>query len=296
MENTNTRKRVAILGATGMLGSSIYKVLKDKCNLVLTARSQKQFDLLEKVYGGTSDHKKIIFDAVHYTIPVEHRVQDLDEVMGKVDLVINCIGVLNKFSSGKIPSAREYFMLNTELPISLSKIYGPKLIHPSTDCVFDGTAAPYVESSPPAPSYGLYGYAKLFADEVVKERSQVFRCCLIGEELSKDAFQLFTWFKRQRIAGGYTQWIITPITGVEFGNICWRILAEDIKITPNLLHFATPPISKFDILHQYKELKGLDIELNRDNSVSANKSLGTEYPEELAKLRIADFATQLGEL
>ena len=288
--------RVAIIGSTGMLGSSVYKVLKNKCDLVLTARSQQQFDLLEKVYGGTSKHTKIIFDAVHRTIPSEHRVQDLSECIGKVDLVINCIGVLNKFSSGKVPTPREYFMINTELPINLSKIYGPKLIHPSTDCVFDGTVAPYAESTSPAPSYGFYGYAKLFADEVVKERSQVFRCCLIGEELCKDSFQMFTWFRRQKSVGGYTHWIITPITGVEFGNMCWRILSENIKIATGLLHLATPAISKYDILQQYKELKGLDIELIPDDAVKVNKSLITEYPEELAKLRIADFTTQLKEL
>lgn len=291
------RKRVAIIGATGMLGSSVYKVLKDKCDLVLTARSQLQFNQLEKVHRGTSEHRKIIFDVVHHTISLEHRVQDLSEFIGEVDLVINCIGILNKFSSGKTPTAREYFMINTELPISLSKIYGRKLIHPSTDCVFDGTAAPYTESSAPAPSYGLYGYAKLFADEVVQERSQVFRCCLIGEELREDAFQMFTWFKRQeRVVGGYTNWIITPITGTEFGNVCWRILSEGIEIVPNLLHLATPAISKYDILRQYKELKGLDVELIPNIDVQVNKTLTTEYPEELAKLRIVDFATQLREL
>jgi len=280
-----------------MLGSSVYKVLKDKCDLVLTARSQKQFDQLEKVYGGTSKHKKIIFDAVHHTISPEHRVQDLSELIGEVDLVINCIGVLNKFLPGQTPTPREYFMINAELPINLSKIYGSKLIHPSTDCVFDGTAAPYVESSAPAPSYGLYGYAKLFADEVVQERSQVFRCCLIGEELREDAFQIFTWFKQQKsVVGGYTNWIITPITGIEFGNVCWRILSEGIEIVPGLLHLATPAISKYDILRQYKELKNLDIELIPNIDVHVNKTLTTEYPEELAKLRIASFAQMISEL
>lgn len=290
------KKRVAIIGATGMLGSSIYKVLKDKCNLVITSRSRRQFNLLENVYGGTSAHTKIIFDAMHSTRSSEHLVQNLSERIGKVDLVINCIGVLNKFRPGQTPTPREYFMINTELPINLSKIYGSKLIHPSTDCVFNGTDAPYTESSSPAPSYGIYGYAKLFADEAVKERSHVFRCCLIGEELREDAFQMLTWFKRQQSVGGYTHWIITPITGVEFGNICWRILTEKIKIKPNLLHLATPPISKYEILYQYKELKHLDVELIRNDTVRTNKSLATEYPEELAKLRIADFDTQLREL
>lgn len=292
------QKRVVILGATGMLGSSVYKVLKDKCDLVLTARSQAQFDLLEKVYGGTSKHKKIIFDVVRPTIPSEWLVQDLSERIGvgDVDLVINCIGVLNKFLPGKTPTPREYFMINTELPINLSKIYGPKLIHPSTDCVFDGTANSYTESSPYAPSYGLYGYAKLFADEVVRERSLVLRCCLIGEELRDDAFQMFTWFKRQKTAGGYTNWIITPITGVEFGNVCWRILTENISLAPGLLHLATEPVSKYDILKRYKELKGLDVELTRDDSVKVNKSLSTEYPELVERLKIASFDQMMREL
>ena len=98
------KKRIAIIGATGMLGSSVYKVLKDKCDLVLTARSQEQFDLLEKVHGGTSIHKKIIFDVLHPDLLSEHKVQDLTELIGvgDIDLVINCIGVLNKFPLVKL--------------------------------------------------------------------------------------------------------------------------------------------------------------------------------------------------
>lgn len=292
------RKRIAIIGATGMLGSSVYKVLKDKCDLVLTARSQAQFDKLEEVYGGTSEHKQLIFETARLTIPSEWLVQDLSERIGvgDIDLVINCIGILNKFSSGQTPTPREYFMINTELPINLSKIYGPKLIHPSTDCVFDGTANPYTESSPYAPSYGIYGYSKLFADEVVKERSLVLRCCLIGEELRDDAFQMFTWFKKQKTAGGYTNWIITPITGVEFGNVCWRILMENISLAPGLLHLATEQISKYDVLKKYKELKGLDVELTCNDTVTANKSLTTEYPDLITKLRIASFDQMMREL
>jgi len=290
------RKRVAIIGATGMLGSSVYKVLKDKCDLVLTARSEEKFNQLDAVYGGVLDHTRILFDAVHPTIPQIHRVQDLTEQIGDVDMVINCIGVLNKFEPGATPTTREYFMINTELPIALSMIYGPKLIHPSTDCVFDGKDGPYHESAQPSPSYGLYGYAKVFADEVVKQRSQVFRCCLLGEELSPAAFQMFTWFKQQECVGGYTEWYISPITGVEFGKMCWRILDKQIEITPNLLHIATPQLSKYDILVDYMTEKGLDIEIRRDDSVRADKTLVTNWPDQLAKLQIADFDTQLREL
>jgi len=290
------RKRIAIIGATGMLGSSVYGALKDKCDLVLTARSADKFDQLDKVYGGVLDHTRMLFNAVHPMTPTIHRVQDLAEQIGDVDMVINCIGVLNKFRGGQIPTPHEYYMINTELPIALSMTYGSKLIHPSTDCVFDGKNGPYTENSPPAPSYGLYGYTKIFADVVVQLRSQVFRCCLLGEELDPDAFQMFTWFKRQERVEGYNKWVISPITGVEFGKVCWRILDEGIEIGPNLLHIATPPLSKYRILQMYRVQNGLEVEVRQDDNVTANKVLVTEYPEELAKLRIADFGTQLDEL
>ena len=60
-----SKYKVAIIGSTGMLGNSAYKVLKDKCDLVLTARTQQKFDLLESVHGGTENHKKILFDVTN---------------------------------------------------------------------------------------------------------------------------------------------------------------------------------------------------------------------------------------
>ncbi len=289
--------RIAIIGATGMLGSSVYKTLKDKCDLVITARNEGKFAQLEKAYGGTRHHTKIIFDAVDYVYPSHIRVNNLQQEIGQVDMVINCVGVLNKFAAGETPSVHEYYMINTELPINLARCYGSKLIHPSTDCVFDGKVPPYSEVSPPSPSYGIYGYAKLIADEVVCTQSLVLRCCLIGEEIYDDAFQMFAWIKRQKRAGGYTKWMITPITGVEFGNVCWR-MACSLRPYPEggLLHLATPSISKYEILKKYIEVRQLKVDLYEDDSKVADKSLVTEYPFELAALEIASFDQQMEEL
>ena len=288
--------KVAILGATGMLGNGVYKVLKDKCDLVLTARSQEKFDQLEKVHGGTDKHQKIIFDVYNPYVPVELRLNHLVGTIGEVDMVINCVGVLNKFAPGMTPTTRAYFEINTVLPIWLSRWYGSKLIHPSTDCVFDGKDGQYSESSPYSPSYGTYGYAKMFADEVVKEHSLVLRCCLIGEELDPNAFQMFSWIKRQAQAGGYIDHIISPITNIEFANVCWRILTEKIEIPPMILHLATPPKSKYDILHDYIAVKKLDVQLSSDGSYHAYKDLVTDYPDILAKLRIVPYHAMMAAL
>jgi dTDP-4-dehydrorhamnose reductase len=291
-----SRYRIAILGATGMLGNSAYKVLKDRCDLVLTARTQKKFDILETVHGGIEKHEKIIFD-VNPAESLYLRMDKLIENIGHVDLVINCVGVLNKFAPGMTPTPAQYYAINTEFPIYLSRWYGKTLIHPSTDCVFDGIDnQTHSESSSYSPSYGIYGYAKMFADEIVKEKSLVLRCCLIGDELEPDAFQMFSWIKRQKNAGGYTKHIISPVTGIEFANICWRILTEKIEISPMILHLATPPISKYQILHRYIVLKNLQVELHQDPSVSLYKVLTTNYQDILDKLRIASFDDMMKEL
>lgn len=289
--------RIAIIGATGMLGSSVYKTLKDKCDLVLTARSQEKFDKLEEVHGGIRHHTGIIFDAVNYDTPSSIHVASLARRIGPVDLAINCIGVLNKFAPGKTPSVREYYMINMALPIQLSWLFRSKLIHPSTDCVFDGTSAPYSESSSPSPSYGIYGYAKLIADEEVRARSLVLRCCLIGEELYDDAFQMFAWIKRQKRAGGYTHWFISPITGVEFGKVCWRIATQNfIYPEGGLVHLATPQLSKYEILEKYIEVRQLDVQLWADASKQADKTLITEHPDMVKALQIAPFEQMMEEL
>lgn len=292
--------RIAILGATGMLGNSAYKTLKDKCDLVITARSNERFDELERVRGTSKNEvKKIIFNVTDDPKTLPERTRVLIEEIGEVNLVINCIGVLNKFAPGMTPTPRQYYAINTEFPIYLSQWYERKLIHPSTDCVFSGkvdTAHLYSENSSYSPSYGIYGYAKMFADEVVKERSLVLRCCLIGEELSSNAFQMLAWVQRQQTAGGYTQHIISPITGVEFTNVCWRILTEQIGIEPMILHLATPPISKYAILEKYIVVKNLPVVLTPDSSVVLCKALSTDYQPIFDKLKVASLDDMLKEL
>ena len=106
---------------------------------------------------------------------------------------------------------------------------------------------------------------------------------------------MFSWFKRQKTASGYTNCIITPITGVEFANVCWRILTENLPWT-GLLHIATEPISKYEILKKYKEVKGLNIELLRDPSVKINKSLITNFSRAYETLKVASFDQMMEEL
>ena len=53
---------IALVGPTGMLGSMVYNVLKDKYNLVLIFRNQEKLAVLDDFYGSVKNHNIIKFD------------------------------------------------------------------------------------------------------------------------------------------------------------------------------------------------------------------------------------------
>ena len=111
------------------------------------------------------------------------------------DYIINGVGVLNKFVDAN-PSDGIY--LNSVFPHFLAdciKDSDTKLIHISTDCVFEGTKGCYTEQDiPDATSY--YGRSKALG-EVVDDKNLTIRTSIIGTELKKNGIGLFHWFLNQ---------------------------------------------------------------------------------------------------
>ena len=56
-------KKVLLLGATGMLGSAVYDVLKNKYELILAVRDKEKINLLNQKYGGVDKNRVVLFDA-----------------------------------------------------------------------------------------------------------------------------------------------------------------------------------------------------------------------------------------
>src|SRR3989338_3036495 len=136
-------KNIAISGATGMLGSMLFKVFKDKFNLILMARSKQKFEALFQAYGKSRYSKIVLFDffniygdfikkSANSTHPNFLR---LVKKIGKIDAFINCAGIINRFSN---QDPVRTFFINSALPHLLSNFYKEKLIHITTDCVFSG--------------------------------------------------------------------------------------------------------------------------------------------------------------
>lgn len=280
------RKRVLVLGSTGMVGSGISAALKDKCDLVLTSTKMSNFDYLEDRYGSFKDHIRLHYNVVE---PLEN----LQDASNPVDMVINCIGAIARGNDKN--TLENAWRLNIDWPIELADFFGDKVVHISTDCVFDGTEGPYDESSCPTPSYGSYGYSKLFG-EIIQDYAKVLRCCVIGEAVQPHSNSLLDWFRHcsDDEVWGYTKWYSSPVTSIELGNICFKILNNPDFPQVGLFHLAAERVSKFDILTKYKELRKLSCHIIPESpSFQQDKTLIAQCP---SLIKIPSFDKMLTEM
>lgn len=97
------------------------------------------------------------------------------------DFIINCIGVLGPDSNKDI--TRTIF-LNSWFPHYLENVYSntkTKVIHISTDCVFNGKRGWYIETDTPNES-NIYGRSKALG-EINNDKDLTLRMSIIGTEI-----------------------------------------------------------------------------------------------------------------
>jgi len=291
-------KKVLILGATGMLGNAVYDVLKDKYNLVLTTRKIKNFDLLEKMHGGVKKHQLIEFDAFFVYqdflnkkgYPGDYLSSFLKKV-GNIDYVINAIGITIPYS---LENQVMTFFVNSAFPHILARIFGERLIHITTDCVFNGKEGfPYNENSPKTPM-DIYGLSKSLGEP---NNCLTIRTSIIGREL-KGYTGLLEWFLKQKgkTITGFANHFWNGITTKQFGKICEQIIENRSKFPKNgLFHVFSTVVSKYDMLLKFEKKYHIGCKIIPDYEKKLNRTLSTIYDFN-AKLKIPSFDEMLEDL
>jgi len=294
-------KTVAIIAPTGMLGSAVYAQLKDYYKLVLVLRDPKKLEELDRHYGGVSTHQSVVIDSdaiyqdyLHgfHTAVVSSSVKKLLDAIGPVDAVINCAGITNRYSAQK---PLEAMFINGALPHIFSYHYGSKLIHITTDCVYDGIkGAPYDETSPPNPT-DIYGISKLLGEP--KDHSLVFRTSIIGPEIS-GFVSLLEWVKQQegKTIKGFTNHLWNGITTKEFGNICDKIISNrDAFPKSGLFHIFSNDVTKYEMVMKIKEKFGVNVNIGPEESSPIDRRLGSIH-DLCKKLKIPSFVEMVQQL
>lgn len=195
------------------------------------------------------------------------------------DYVINGVGVLNQFVDANLANG---IYLNSVFPHFLAdciKESKAKLIHISTDCVFEGTKGHYTEKDlPDATSY--YGRSKALG-EVIEQKNLTIRTSIVGPELKEDGIGLFHWFMKQSgTVGGYEKVIWSGVTTLQLA----KAIEQDIeKRKTGLYHLVNnQDISKYELLalfNQYCRKNPIVIRPNKE--VVSDKTLVNSDKEEV---------------
>lgn len=292
------KKTVAILGATGMLGSALYAELKDRHDIILVVRDKNKIKLLEERFGGTGKCETIEFDARLFYRDFEEKngyaSPCFKNFLGRIELadyIINAVGVT-------IPYALENpaltFFVNGALPYILATAFGVKLIHITTDCAFNGIEGfPYDERSPKTP-VDVYGLSKILGEPV---NCLTFRTSIIGMELEGHT-GLLDWFLQQKgkTITGFANHFWNGVTTKQFAKICDKIMSSPDKFPQNgIYHIFSTTVSKYEILLKFREKFNIDCDIKRDETQKLNRTLATIY--DLSKeLEIPSFDKMVDEL
>lgn len=260
--------RVLILGGTGMLGHKLAQTYRSRYDVYTTLRGRytdyAQFGIFD------ADRTLEGVDAFYFDSIIRAVAQ------AQPDVIINCIGVIKQLASARDPLIS--LTLNALLPHKLANLCqagGIRLIHISTDCVFNGKDGMYTEDSP-SNAEDLYGRTK-FLGEVGGPNSLTLRTSIIGRELNT-ASGLIEWFLSNRggQVRGFRKAIYTGFTTLALSTI----IADLIDHHPDLsgvYQVSSQPINKYDLLLLVREACRLDIHIEPDDSVEIDRSLDSTH-------------------
>jgi dTDP-4-dehydrorhamnose reductase len=261
------QKTVLVLGATGMLG---HTVLRDFA-------ADERF----RVYGSVRSDRLLgsLSAPVRDRIVSNVNVEDTDSLLKlfdrvKPDVVVNCIGLVKQLADSNDPLLA--VPINTILPHRLARlcaVISARLIHVSTDCVFDGKKGGYVETDP-ADAQDLYGRSKHMG-EVDYANAITLRTSIIGAELGS-AVGLLGWFlNSEGRVSGFNRAVFSGFPTVELSNIIRNYVIPRPQMR-GLYHVAAAPINKFDLLCLVAQVYGKKIEIAPDSKLVIDRSLNAD--------------------
>lgn len=228
--------RILILGASGMLGHMLFAELLRR-GLDVWGSARTPFACREEWcerlrFGLDARDEASAADVIAEVAP---------------HVVINAVGLVRQLPEGRQPLP--CLMVNAVFPWRLQALCaekGIRLIHYSTDCVFDGLkGSPYVEDDP-STAGDIYGRSK-FLGEVVAENALTVRTSIIGPEL-RGKHSLLEWFLAQEgPVKGYTGSLYTGLPTSEQARVLAEYILPDMSLK-GLYHVSAAPITKYDLL------------------------------------------------
>lgn len=256
--------KILVFGITGLIGSSVFKVLSENSSYEVFGTCRKNTDV--NFFSKTQQAK--VFSNID-ALNLEEIAKLLKTNMP--DVIINCIGITKHLTHVIDPSTAIY--TNALLPHQLANLasdIGAKLIHLSTDCVFSGVRGNYSETDIPD-AIDFYGRSKSLG-EITYNNHLTLRISTIGHEI-QTAYGLLEWFLSQNNScEGFSKAIFSGLPTIFFAKVLSDHILQKNKLQ-GLYHISSKPIDKFSLLKLIALEYQKDIKVISDESFIINRSL-----------------------
>lgn len=266
---TADRKQVLILGASGMLGRMLCKVLesRDDIDVIATTRDGEE--------GRTP-------------FAVEDGVEGLRGMIagkGSFDLIVNAIGVLgSRIDASDRVSVRRAVLVNALFPHDLAQAAreaGASVVHISTDGVFSSNRGTVDESAEPNPE-DVYGRTKR-RGESREENVINLRCSIIGPDPigRRGLWEWLAGQPKQAEVPGFIDQRWSGVTSFQVAELCSALVATEsfaAARAEGAIHHFCPnlTITKYQLLCLLGDALRPDIRVKEtDSGVPINRELVT---------------------
>ena len=259
--------KILVIGATGMLGYSLFSNLSEHANLSVSGTVRS---IAGKESFFSNVQQQLITGVAAYDISsLQHAIETVAP-----DVVINCVGLIKQHGISK--QHIDAVKINALLPHELANIcdqVNAKLIHFSTDCVFTGDQGLYNEGSLPD-ARDLYGKSKCLG-EVGYGKHLTLRTSIIGHELASSV-SLVDWFLSQgESTKGFSKAIFSGLPTCYIAKLLVESILPNPEVT-GLLHLSVDPINKFDLLKLISEKYDKQITINESQDLIIDRSLNSD--------------------
>jgi dTDP-4-dehydrorhamnose reductase len=189
----------------------------------------------------------------------------------KPDLIVHCAALANLDGCENNPVLAQ--RLNAEVPGDLAAAAAQrriKLVHISTDSVFDGLSGGYKEDDTPNP-VSVYSRTKLDAERRVMQadpdaviaRVNFYGWSLTGQRSLGEFF--FNNLSSGKHCNGFTDVFFNPLLVSDLAELIYKIVEKDLK---GIYHvFSSEWLSKYDFGCRLARQFGLDVGLIRPISL-----------------------------
>jgi dTDP-4-dehydrorhamnose reductase len=230
--------KILVVGSAGMAGHVVAKYLVQQGHTVSTvARTGATFNLDIEDTGRTAEF--------------------FTQIKNDFDFIVNCVGLLVKDSIDRPDRAA---VINSWFPHCIEqaiKDSNTKLIHLSTDCVFDGTKGNYVETDVHT-EMNFYGRSKSLG-EINNSKDVTFRMSIIGPELKSNGTGLMKWIlnNTELTLNGWDNAMWNGITTLELAKCIEKYINDPVISGVYHLVNNNNYISKYDLLNKINDIYSL---------------------------------------